>query len=285
LRLPAELIDIILDCLSPESVICLALTCRALFVRYFPRPAPLSDTAKAAFLQYLERDHPSLYFCHDCIRLHTWHLTQTRHGIWVCSGPCLRIRGVNGLMGSHVSEYGMNFTYSLARIVMNRHLYGSAHGPSAKDMAVTNYIRNVIHDISIARSWSAKIINNGLYLHGRMVYQSLSKDGDFRTLRDSLQHLHRLLICPHLEPPSNYPAWVHVIPELVWDCDSPDDVGPMSGKIRSCRVCFTDYRIDIVLREQRSYCGIAWPRGENWAVEINRWHKLGGCRSPYDLEW
>ncbi|KAK0666965.1 hypothetical protein QBC41DRAFT_229415 [Cercophora samala] len=288
LQLPVELVDAILHHLSSESVICLALTCRALFVRYFPRPAHLTDKAKTTLLQYLERDHPRLYFCHDCTRLHRWRLAHIEEGIWVYSGPCFNKLGF-GCYGvsSGVATYGMNLTYALARIVMNRHLYGSACGPSAKSLAVTNSLQHDFYGTRITRSWNAKIINDSLYLHGRVVFQMLGREGDLGKLRELFVFLNSHLVCPHVQPPPGYAyGSLPLISELCWDGDSLDAVEPESGGIRSCRVCFTDYRVDVELRERpRLSCGICWPRGETWAVEINRWHKLGGCRSPYDLEW
>lgn len=172
LRLPAELIDIILHHLSLECVLCFALTCRALFVRYFPRPAPLSDTAKTTFLQYLERDHPRLYFCHDCIRLHTWRLTHTEYGMRVDSGPCLENPALPHHMSSHVAEYGdephvLPGTHSHEptplwlgpRPIRKRR--GGDKLNTGRDFRNQHY----------ALMERAKIINDSLYLHGRMVHQ------------------------------------------------------------------------------------------------------------------
>jgi hypothetical protein len=47
----------------------------------------------------------------------------------------------------------------------------------------------------------------------------------------------------------------------------------MSGDIRSCAACFTDYQIQITRK-----------RGK-WTVQITLWPKLGKCRSPHNLEW
>ena len=75
--IPTELVDMILEYLRPESAIAFALTCRALFVKHFPKSAAaqLSAPARATLLQWLEQDIPRLYFCHGCACLHRWRAT------------------------------------------------------------------------------------------------------------------------------------------------------------------------------------------------------------------
>lgn len=187
-----------------------------------------------------------------------------------------------------LQNMGTNLTYSLARIVTNRHLYGSAHGPSVKDVAVTNSTQDVIFGTSITRSWSEPKSSTIAFIYtGAWCTKSLSEEGGFRKLRVLMTFIDRLLVCPHLLSPSGYAdGQAPVIPELVWDGDSLDEVREMPGRIRSCKVCSTDYRLDTKLRERSSsFCRIRRSWGETWAVEISRWHKLGGCRSPHDVEW
>lgn len=76
------------------------------------------------------------------------------------------------------------------------------------------------------------------------------------------------------------------MPELARDEVSGGDFFPTSGEIKSCRVCFTDYRIDVTLESHpRPWYALPRPMEEDWVVKIAQWHKLGECRSPRDLEW
>lgn len=97
---PPELISIVLEHLPPESVVAFALTCRALFI-YFPRPAQLSDLARATLLQWLKQDILDLFFCHNCPRLHLWRLIRCprRGDIWVCMRDCRRTPYAMNLVG------------------------------------------------------------------------------------------------------------------------------------------------------------------------------------------
>ena len=76
------------------------------------------------------------------------------------------------------------------------------------------------------------------------------------------------------------------MPELARDEVSGRDFSPISGHINSCRVCFTDYQIDVALEDQpKSWYALPRPKEEDWVIKIARWHKLGKCQSPHDLEW
>lgn len=69
LNLPGELLNIVVAHLPPESIISLALTCRALHAQFFPSSSPpaLSKPARATLVQWLEKDNPLLYWlCYDC---------------------------------------------------------------------------------------------------------------------------------------------------------------------------------------------------------------------------
>lgn len=68
LTLPGELLRQLLAHLPPESIVSLALTCRALHAQLLPGPPPaaLSQPARATLVTWLEKDNPLLYWlCHD----------------------------------------------------------------------------------------------------------------------------------------------------------------------------------------------------------------------------
>jgi len=285
LNLPAELVWIVLEFLSPESIIAFALTCRILFAQFFPMQPQLSDSARATLLQWLEQDIPGLYFCHDCARLHRWRrlIRSSSSGITVLDGPCWKIApGIKYLMSDYVPDYGFNLTYSLAQLVTNRHLYGPSHGPSVHDIAATRHFGDPLYGVDIIRSWSAKIINDSLYLHGNMTFRRSRKKGEKALLMECLENYGHLLVCPHLRITEDRPPAAPSISEPANDRDSAIRFTTTSGQPTSCPLCFTDYQVRIT--PDRSRYAVQKPM-ENWVVEIARWHKLGRCRSPQDLEW
>ncbi|KAK3369615.1 hypothetical protein B0T24DRAFT_498473, partial [Lasiosphaeria ovina] len=80
LELPFELIDMFTEHLPPESAVALVLTCRCLYYnRYLfcESRIRLSGESRATILQWLEQGIPSLYFCHDCLKLHPWRAPET----------------------------------------------------------------------------------------------------------------------------------------------------------------------------------------------------------------
>ncbi|KAK3375635.1 hypothetical protein B0T24DRAFT_616707 [Lasiosphaeria ovina] len=283
LKIPSELVDMILEHLQPESAIAFALTCRALFVKHFPKSAQLTAPARATLLQWLEQDIPRLYFCHGCACLHPWRATLQFSGYKFYHGPCWwNRRDIEPVMSKCVSDFRADLTYSWARLVMNRHLYGALHGPPLQDIEATQRIYDSFYGVIITIFWSAKIISNNLYIHGTMVFRSDGEKGNAQSLRTFIEHFECSLVCRHLR--------AAIIPELCRDEESSRPFHPTSGNIRSCPVCFTDYQIRVALgdsprRTTRKSSQREPIEGEDWSIEVARWHNLGECRSPHDLEW
>lgn len=296
---PPELIILILSHLPPESTLAFALTCRALFIQYFPRSPQLSAPTKTALLQLIERDYPNLLFCFNCIRLHRWRMKLfSKYGNTPCHMPCTNPRELPtwrySLMNRAVPDLGYNLTYSLAWLVTNRHLYGPGHGPPLKDLTITEPKRSQrFLYVPTERYCRAKIINNSLYLHGKRVIwspkprvirsakkNSVLEDWDFRHL---LKRYRNNLVWCHINPP-----------ELALDRSWLSHNYETSGGINSCPICFTDYQIKVVYTPftqltvdpgSKTNQEMQWQLGKSWVVEITRWQKLGECRSPQDLEW
>jgi len=298
-KMPTELVDMILEHLEPESAIALALTCRALFVKHFAKykSAQLSAPARATILQLLERDSPTLYFCHDCARLHRWRVTRQFAGYKFYDRPCSNRPDIMyPAMSKWVSSFRPDFTYSWARLVMNRHFYSPHHGPPPP--VIDNVKVNPpcsfgnYYGVLMTDSWRVKIIGNSLHLHGTSLFQSDGKKGDAHSLRAFINHFRDSLVCCHLETAT--------ISELHHEktCSIPFHPTPGSGTIKSCAVCFTDYQVRVTLApargdssRRRTTWGLTRRRreppieGGDWSVQINRWHNLGQFRSPDDLEW
>ncbi|KAK0732414.1 hypothetical protein B0T21DRAFT_195596 [Apiosordaria backusii] len=282
LKIPTELVDMILEHLQPESAIAFALTCRALFVKHFPKSAQLSAPARATLLQWLEQDIPRLYFCHGCAYLHPWRARLQFSGYKFYHGPCWwNLRDIDSVMSKLVSPFRSDLTYSWARLVMNRHLYGALHGPPLQDIEATQH-RCSFSGVIIKIFCTAKIISNNLYIHSTMVLRSDGKKGNAQSLRTFIKHYECSLVCRHLR--------AAMIPELCRDEESSRPFHPTSGNIRSCAFCFTDYQIRVALvdsprRTIRKSSQRDPIEGEDWSIEVAGWHNLGECRSPHDLEW
>jgi hypothetical protein len=54
---------------------------------------------------------------------------------------------------------------------------------------------------------------------------------------------------------------------------------PVRDTLKSCRYCFTDYRLYVEWRALDS----DGPKG--WVIGVTRWHQMGSCRSPEDRKW
>ncbi|KAK3937736.1 hypothetical protein QBC46DRAFT_318997 [Diplogelasinospora grovesii] len=284
LRLPTELVDMILEYLPPESVVAFVLTCRVFYSRHFPRPAHLSSSAKETLLHWLDQDTPSLYFCHDCTRLHSWR-RALKPAPPCYRGPCRAINSASGHMRESLRTLRWRFNYIKAQLAMNRHLYGPLHGPPLRRFEEAKSGFDTFHGVSITYSWRARIISDKLYVRGTTVIRR-GKGGDEISLRAFIDFYGRFLVCGHLQADDGVYSdrGIPVIPELGQDHSSP---GPpfrqVSGGIRSCSVCYTDYQMEVTLRDPLWYERSS--RGRDWVIEVNRWHRLGSCRSPYDLEW
>ncbi|KAK0643205.1 hypothetical protein B0T16DRAFT_512405 [Cercophora newfieldiana] len=276
LKLPAELVSLVMQHLPPESGIALALTCRAFFAQFFPDldKVQLSDVETERLLLWLEQDTPELYYCFDCRCLHRWRrgVMRTWEGRVLHRVPshCTLVPET-GFMGEAVPDSLEEFTYSTARLIMNRHFYGPLHGLSTQQVAVTRRKgADSLHGVSKTHSWSAKIINDSLYLYGNMVFHSSGSKGGEKSLRVFLEDNGWHLVCSHLHVPDKHTPSAPVISELARDRES------------TAPFCQTESK-RITTQGQPEDSDSA--KKKNWIIEVDRWHKLGECRSPDDVEW
>ena len=171
--LPPEIVSLILSHLPPESVVAFGLTCRR-FYAFVPSPPRLTEETRQILLQWLEKDTPSLYWCHRCNSLHTWRRVENRHrqGIVQYDKNCRKREHCHPSPRPPHRSYRL--TFSLARVVMNRHLYGDLHGPPLE--ALSHDARHAespeVYGVMLTQSWTARIIGDGLYLRAKVqVYQ------------------------------------------------------------------------------------------------------------------
>ncbi|KAK0732191.1 hypothetical protein B0H67DRAFT_566874 [Lasiosphaeris hirsuta] len=286
--LPAEILYMIMDHYLPlESIVALALTCRAFYSGYFPSPAnqPLRNSYEAETLlcwfqqdraQQLERATPGGIFCYDCNRVES--LSHRN--------PCL-LPPLDGRMGRAILEYQSPYfiSYTRARLVMDRHFDKSAHGLALQDLETTHSYESVAHGVTITGSRRASIINDKLYLHGNTVVHR-NHTGSESSVRAFIDHHAGSLVCRHLNTPITKRKHktnrdgidcTRSVAELAADRDTgaPFRRGRGRGGIHSCDICHTDYRANVDWDQSRG----------GWVITIDRWLRLGRCRSPLDPEW
>ncbi|KAL2019438.1 hypothetical protein VTK56DRAFT_9643 [Thermocarpiscus australiensis] len=222
-----------------------------------PRQSRLSEEARRTLLCWIEKEAPPLYFCHLCNDLHTWRRMKDYRGV-VHYDKCCRRRS-----GCHSLPHRNNITFPTARVVMNRHLYGEAHGPPVKVLRYTVKGPCCSNDGDVLKqSWRALLIDDELYLEASV--QLYHDKGRARILREHLNN--DRLVCCHGG-------------ELDRVSDSSDLF--VTGSLKSCRYCFTDYRVHVQWHPRTRTC---WgPKG--WVISLTRWHQLGSCRSPRDTKW
>ncbi|KAF2118860.1 hypothetical protein BDV96DRAFT_568557 [Lophiotrema nucula] len=235
--LPLEITLLIATHLPEPAVVCLALTCRTLYSTLFPRPY-LNAAEKEELLLLLEKDIATVYFCCHCIKLHRWHIRWDGSIFPFFEMPCT-------LRDNLIFTYTCGIPYHLARLLMNRQLNGSAHGPPLHKIET----KTRLYDLSTMR-------------------------GDPQALRASID-ANGSKICEHLYlAEKNWYASVQV-PELAKDKNAPSYFAPCHQSFGSCTLCMTDYCINIYWNDEKKH----------YVVELSVWRELGDCRSPFDWTW
>ncbi|WDK20084.1 hypothetical protein CGRA01v4_11371 [Colletotrichum graminicola] len=280
LRLPPEIMLMVIDYLSPEAVLSLALTCRSLHCSYFPESPIINARSKDALLTLLERDVPKLLYCHECAILHPWWRIRR----------CLVLSGVRSglsckLIGFHPPSRHGEMTYHHARLIMNRHLYGNAHGfpVGILDKDGSRFYGGSV-TVDCRYTWRARIIDNELFLHiHETVYHP---EGDMLKLEQWLYDNERGRIYKHRVAwdlsSSTSQSNVDLDAELELHdgrCNSitlPAFIADMQRNTTlSCPLCPTDAEITTKWHGER----------KRWVVEMKTWRQFGTCRSPSDPMW
>jgi hypothetical protein len=266
---PPEIILMITSYLNNSSITSLALTCRTLHWLCFPEHPFLDMVEKKELLLLLEKDVATLYFCHDCVKLHRWHGRWSR-SISPWDGeriPCKR--GLDNCL--FFSTCCIPYYY--ARLVMNRHFYGPTHGPpphKLEERAHSYYHQN---GVVISMSRHARVIDDQLLV---LSVESMShSQGDSTSLRshiDSFGHI----VCEHLTLAEGWPDRAPIqLPELAKDETTPSLFLTCDQAFGSCTFCLTDYSINISWQGER----------KGYAIEVSIHRQLGDCRSPFNWSW
>jgi hypothetical protein len=266
LAIPPEIILEILAYLDSPSLLSFALTCRTFYLHYLPQPLQLSSTEKQDFLALLEKDAPHYYFCHFCLKLHRWRKSWFRH--FDSKIPYYHLKHRDTCREKYqIKHNGMpTLWYPLARVIMNRHFFGAAHGPLPKALSTSiddyGYWDGTHHTI-----WKARIIGDELMLSSEITVYPDQNQASPRNTVDCAPHP----LCPHLTTSArSYPQ--KQLPELAAQC-STDYLIPCHESTKSCPECLTDYCISIIQQEK------------GWKIKVIAYNQLGAVRSPFDWEW
>lgn len=262
---PQEIIRCILGHLPPQSVAAFALTCR----RFYPHlsSASLNEEARLRLLIWIEKDIPHLYLCHKCKDLHTW------------SRSCLDIGYEKHCRkGKEWIAPSVLLRFTEGRVVMNRHLYGKLHGPPLENFDNTT---STTHQEGVKQKEcrSARIIGDELYF--KVVTELYHNQGRARNLRERIddEWFSNNLICQHVALTQSLFLDKYRTHELDRPLGSGELFVPVTGPLRSCRRCFTDFCIDV------ERCPLTSKTTKGWVITITRWHQLGKFRSTVDPKW
>ncbi|KAK1768442.1 hypothetical protein QBC33DRAFT_377470 [Phialemonium atrogriseum] len=208
MQLPVDLVLLISDSfLDPISALALSLTCKDLFNMLFVKPLPrLENSDQEAFLLLLEKDvsrQRPRYYCHACVRLHSFDPTR--------EGPTTSDYGraleYNDCRRSRAYLDGGEFTigYHHARLIMNQHLYGAPQDLALSAFDITyrpgDYPQqglalsafDITHRpgdylLRWGQQWSARIIDDELFLSATHTLRFDGTEGDFRDMLDQRKY-------------------------------------------------------------------------------------------------
>lgn len=264
LAIPPEIILTIIAYLDRPSLLSFALTCRTFFLYHLYQPLQLSSLEKQDFLVLLEKDAPQYYFCHFCLKLHRWRRSWFRH--FDSEIPHYYLKHRDTCREKYqIKHNGMpTLLYPLARVIMNRHFYGAAHGPLAKVLSTSVSWR---WDHKYHKVWETRIIDDELMLSSDITIYPNANQENPRNAIDYASHP----LCPHLTT-SEYSYPQKQLPELAARC-STDYFISCHESIKSCPECLTDYCISITQQEKR------------WVIKVIVYNQLGAVRSPFDWKW
>lgn len=272
LALPAEIILMIASHLDKISTISFALTCRRLRSLCFPPAPSLNLAEKEKVLILIEQDEPTVNFCLRCAKLHKWH---TR---WSRSIPSwdieIRLPCKPYLFDTFYLPPLDLIPYYHARLVMNRHLYGSTHGPPISIFNLrTGSLQDYTYGVMTTITRNARIVEDRLLV---LLDITMSHPrAEIASLQCSIDEHYRSLVCPHIgmRPPAQLPRPSAQLPELA---ASPTSQFRLCEEaFGSCPLCLTDYRIDI-----------SWQGAKKgYIIKLFVYRELGDCRSPFEWSW
>jgi len=317
MKIPNELVNKILAHLPPESATAFSLTCHAFHAQFFQKDlvssVPVSirnspfgfprrglSPADQANLQsrqqlliWLEKDTPSLYYCHICVRVHKWREQSKHWCMWYQAGLERLCLNENYVLIDRWPEFPREIGYPTARLFMNDYVYGPGRSPWTGPRGLARTIR---YPNSFAGAHCtivrARVLNGELLL-----YTVTSLTCRTRLFSDTfitfLESIARTPICSHCGDIdktfceySSAGQRRHRMHQMtrtsIVDARRTHLlVGPSSPTPKSyagsCGVCHTDFVYTVK--------SIGTPEHPRWSATLRKWHFLGDCRSPYEGKW
>lgn len=270
LRLPNELLLMVLEYMPPAAIACFALTCKRFYSLAIPlasgRFHPVFDRSnRIELLLLLEKDDTARFYCHYCIQLHVfdknWNPKTTVS--WQ-RRPCYN-RSVF-LIGGSIRGPNLQLSHHDVRLIMNRHLHGPTHGLPLEALAVSyRNSKSFWGEPGWRETWTPRIIQDELYLRGKFTVSYPSHD----YAREQVDFPRKF--CKHVYYPySKFPG--HTNPSKTLVGLDKKEIYSYCG---SCTYCLMDWEM-----------AIEWePRDDGCTVTTTIYYQLGSCRSPLEWKW
>lgn len=272
LPLPLEILFMIVAYLDTTSIVCLSLTCRKLYSTCFPRNLKIRHRRKERLLLLLEKDTPTLVFCHHCTKLHRWHARWGKLNSleFTLRFPCEQQELRRHVLGLSLTCY---IPYHQARLVMNRHLYGPSHGMPVRTLDRQFRFKSPPYGVTVSENLSARIVDGQLLLLA--IQTVFHAKGNANMLRQHVESAGSD-VCKHVtmrRANSDYAP--EQVPELTTGRDTHRHFTLCEWAFRSCPICLTEYEIKI--SEDGGKGGLT--------VKVWAYRQLGKCGSPSDWDW
>ncbi|KAL7805367.1 hypothetical protein V8C44DRAFT_228413 [Trichoderma aethiopicum] len=317
LKLPTEILLLIASQLSssPESLVALSLTCKALSSILDRDAVNLCEASKRRLLLLLERDlGDAFFYCSFCCRLH--YFSQQWHpevlGAFRPSQRCF-LYHEKKMFHPTPDSYQFVLYYIYGHLVMNRHFYGYPKGLPLERLECSALVPSWGGGPLWQEDHSARIINDELFISTTHTIA-----GSAATLRDAIDE-GRHGVCMHTatDPVDLcYPhrRGIYRMPEFSEPQGDEAHGEPLPFRacrdvLGACTVCLTDYVTTIERAEVKEItmpdCEVSFispvygpgasarlgeqlsvgPPVDGWSITVTAYHQLGRCRDPEDWKW
>jgi hypothetical protein len=267
--LPTEIILMITSHLEFPSTISLALTCRTLYSVCFPKSPPSNLAEKKELLGLLEKDAADSYVCHRCVKLHNWRKSHSRwtRGWHDKSLPCQRFPDdrLTTVRVGHIPYY-------YARLIMNRHFYGPAHGPRLKNLDKWRSSFHHPDGVVDTESRHARIVDDQLLISSTTTKSRLYANSD--SLKQHIDEMKSIRVCKHTLLAGSWPRYTQ-LSKFVENADALSEARRCGWTLRSCNFCLTDYSVSMSWKGAK----------KGYVVKVFIDRQLGDCRDPCDWSW
>ncbi|KAI1146061.1 hypothetical protein F4825DRAFT_473091 [Nemania diffusa] len=291
MRLPAEVVFLVLEHLGSADAACFAVTCHYVFdiaarLRNTGNKIQLDPKTKDIFLPRLERDVPGLVYSHYWKRLLPFDASSDRAG----SGPFYR-RDI-GHPGRYFAPMIHDqlegvIIYEQTRLARNYRLFGPKHGIPLSTLSgrktgpmVLKRIMGEGCEMHTEVSRAAKWVGEDLFISCSKTTYLKQLEGTKIGLPFLQQFIEneRIAMCPHSSYTMGQTSYcdndiiveanVREIYVDLWTKSTYTSSG-------SCKFCVTDWESMIWRSKQPGMLGITH----------TTYHNIGSCCFPFDLKW